>query len=134
MEPTGAIVIVYRRGGRGIEYLVMHRGHAGPAYEGDWAWGPPSGAREPGETIDACARRELLEETGLRLDCTFACLDESGWPVYLAEAPADCAVCLSDEHDRFEWLPRAEAAGRTTPTVVRAQLLGAAARLEEPGG
>lgn len=29
----------------------------------DWGW--PAGKREPGETLEACALRELLEETGL---------------------------------------------------------------------
>ncbi len=32
-------------------------------------WATPGGARDPGEDFAACARRELLEETGLDLDC-----------------------------------------------------------------
>jgi dATP pyrophosphohydrolase len=130
MEPHGALVVVYRRAAGGLEYLLLHRGGAGPDDEGDWAWGPPAGEREPGETVDACADRELLEETGLCSECRCLDTDRSAWPLYLAEAPADCAVRLSDEHDRFEWLPLAEAARRTTPAVVRAQLLRAAERLE----
>jgi len=31
-------------------------------------WGPPGGAVEPGEVVEAAARREALEETGLVLD------------------------------------------------------------------
>jgi 8-oxo-dGTP pyrophosphatase MutT (NUDIX family) len=78
----GALVVVYRRGERGLEYLVLHRGHSGPAYEGDWAWGPPGGAREAGESVDECARRELLEETGLALGCVYLWLDASDLPLF----------------------------------------------------
>ena len=33
-----------------------------------WYWFTPGGGREPGESRTECAVRELLEETGLRLD------------------------------------------------------------------
>jgi 8-oxo-dGTP pyrophosphatase MutT (NUDIX family) len=33
-----------------------------------WYWFTPGGGREPGEGRTECAARELLEETGLRLD------------------------------------------------------------------
>jgi len=42
----------------GIEVLLVHR----PAYR-DWTF--PKGKREPGETDEECALREVLEETGL---------------------------------------------------------------------
>lgn len=34
----------------------------------DGKWGIPGGAMEPGETVEQCAMREVLEETGLILD------------------------------------------------------------------
>jgi 8-oxo-dGTP diphosphatase len=46
---------------RGDEVLLVKRGK--PPGVGQWSL--PGGAQELGETAEACARRELLEETGL---------------------------------------------------------------------
>jgi 8-oxo-dGTP diphosphatase len=46
---------------RGDEVLIIKRGR--PPAQG--AWSLPGGKQELGETAEACARRELLEETGL---------------------------------------------------------------------
>ena len=46
---------------RGAEILLVKRGRP-PALG---AWSLPGGRQELGETAEACARRELLEETGL---------------------------------------------------------------------
>lgn len=43
---------------RGTQLLLQQRGD-------DELWGLPGGALHPGETLEATARRELLEETGL---------------------------------------------------------------------
>ena len=51
--------IVSRKNERGeVEVLLVHRPH-----RGDWSF--PKGKREPGETDEQCARREVWEETGL---------------------------------------------------------------------
>ena len=47
---------------RGDEVLLVRRGR--PPAEGQWSL--PGGVQELGETAEACARRELFEETGLR--------------------------------------------------------------------
>ena len=113
--PSGASVVVYRRADRSVEYLLLHRAHSGPRFEGDWAWTPPSGARQPGEDIVECARRELLEETGLCLDITRTNAGDTGWVVFAAEAPADAEITLDAEHDRYGWLTLDEALARTAP-------------------
>jgi 8-oxo-dGTP diphosphatase len=45
----------------GWEVLVVHR----PGYD-DWTF--PKGKRDPGESDEDCARREVEEETGLRCE------------------------------------------------------------------
>ena len=127
--PYGATVVVYRTSPRGTEFLILHRAHHGAEYDGDWAWTPPAGARQPGETVTACARRELLEETGLQLAIRRIETDAADWAVYLAEAEAGTQAVLQDEeHDRFEWVSLTEAQKRCRPEQV-ARGIEAAARI-----
>jgi 8-oxo-dGTP pyrophosphatase MutT (NUDIX family) len=125
--PYGAGVVVWRRGSEGLELLVLHRSHHGPAYEGDWAWGPPAGARLPDERIEECIARELREETGLELPFTPTPCGRAEWPLFAAEAPPEAAVTLSREHDAFRWLP-VEGAARLCLPVRVADGLRAVAR------
>jgi len=56
--------VISRRNERGeVEVLLVHRPH-----HGDWSF--PKGKREPGETDEECALREVWEETGLRCALT----------------------------------------------------------------
>lgn len=128
--PHGAAIVVFRRAGSEPEFLLLHRGHEGPDYEGDWAWGPPSGARCPGEPIDVCAVRELLEETGLKLPISRVELDSPDWFVYVAEVEPDAEVLLSPEHDRFIWGSIDEFARCVAPQEVCRQCLAAARTVE----
>jgi 8-oxo-dGTP pyrophosphatase MutT (NUDIX family) len=113
--PFGATVIVYRVTPSGTEFLVLHRAHAGPNDEGDWAWTPPSGARQPEELIEACARRELFEETGLMAPLQRLDTAQSDWAIFLAEPVTASDIRLDDEHDRFEWVSLIEATTRCRP-------------------
>lgn len=116
--PYGATVAVWRSGGGRRQWLLLHRAHHGPEYEGDWAWTPPSGARLPGETLAACARRELIEETGLELHCSPTPCGTADWAVYSAEAPVDAGVVVDAEHDRFAWVELDDALALCRPAAV----------------
>lgn len=70
-RPFACAIVVWRAVGGRREFLLLHRlAPGGPGFEGEWAWTPPSGARQPGEEPDEAAARELLEEIGLALPLT----------------------------------------------------------------
>lgn len=48
--------------------VLLIEGHDPAHPEFGWYWFTPGGGREPGESPEQCAVREVLEETGLRLD------------------------------------------------------------------
>ena len=124
--PFGVTTVVFRRSTDGSEFLLMHRGQEGPGYEGDWAWGPPSGARFPGEDIDVCATRELLEETGLSVPLLRVEMDSPEWITYLTEIDVSTEIKLSPEHDRYVWVSTSELCKNVAPEIVCGQLRAAA--------
>ncbi|MGH3081391.1 MAG: DUF309 domain-containing protein [Gaiellaceae bacterium] len=129
--PYGCSVVVWRVGKNDREYLILHRNtERGPAYEGDWAWTPPSGSREAGEDPRQSALRELREETGLELEVAPAGVGGDQWAVYAAEARLDAEVVLSDEHDRFRWVSAEEAERLCLPALVGEAITAFDARLE----
>lgn len=119
--PFGAMVVVLRDGDDGAEVLLLHR-RAVTGDDADWAWGPPSGCRFPGEPIAVTAARELSEETGIHADPEPMVPLSADWTPWLVRVGPQTVVTLSDEHDRFAWVSPAEALRRTAPAVVRDQL------------
>jgi 8-oxo-dGTP diphosphatase len=100
-----------RRGEQGLEVLVVHR----PQY-GDWTF--PKGKREPGETDEECALREVEEETGLvcelgpELPAT-RYVDAHGRSKlvrYWRMRPLSDELRLEHEADEARWLTPADAA------------------------
>ncbi|MEU3481428.1 NUDIX hydrolase [Streptomyces sp. NPDC033754] len=111
--------------GHGIEIALVHR----PKYDD---WSHPKGKRKRGETAEACALREVLEETGQR--CVLgpplptARYQVAGRPkevVYWAARALGGAFAASDEVDRLAWLPPGEARALLTQPRDR-ELLDAA--------
>jgi predicted NUDIX family NTP pyrophosphohydrolase len=68
MAKRSAGLLLYRRGARGLEVLLVHPG--GPFWRAkdQGAWSLAKGEIEPGEEPAACALREFEEETGTRLE------------------------------------------------------------------
>jgi len=103
--------VVVRDGEARRELLVVHR----PRYD-DWTF--PKGKAEPGESDEACALREVEEETGLRcvlereLPST-SYTDAKGRPKrvrYWVMRPVSGELRSTHEVDRAKWLPREDAA------------------------
>jgi 8-oxo-(d)GTP phosphatase len=96
-----------------VEVALVHR----PRYD-DWSF--PKGKRDPGETDEDTALREVLEETGYvaRITHELPSLDyvlPSGQPkvvAWFAMEVTSGEFTVNDEVDQLVWLPMAEAAGR----------------------
>ncbi|MET9802241.1 NUDIX domain-containing protein [Streptomyces sp. NPDC006368] len=58
-------LLVFRTSGGGPEVLIAHMGGPMWAKRDAGAWSVPKGEYEPGETAEAAARREFVEELGL---------------------------------------------------------------------
>jgi 8-oxo-dGTP pyrophosphatase MutT (NUDIX family) len=99
-----------REGKKGLELLVVHR----PRYD-DWTF--PKGKREPGETDEECAVREVEEETGLACELgpelpATRYVDGHGRPKvvrYWRMRPLSDALRLEHEADDARWVVPREA-------------------------
>jgi 8-oxo-dGTP diphosphatase len=104
-----ADAVVFRPAGHGHGVLLIRRKH--PPFEGMWAI--PGGFLDEGETLEACAARELAEETGvtgvaLSLIGVFSKpgRDPRGWTVsaaYAGLASTDVRASAADDAAEIRW-------------------------------
>lgn len=118
-NPRGCNVVV-RRGDEDFEYLVLHRDVGGPDYHGLWAWAPPSGSRQHGESVMRAAVDRLRETTGITGADLRPVNFGSNQALWMATVPSDTAVVVGDGFDNYEWLSAAQAVRRCGPSMVSA--------------
>jgi predicted NUDIX family NTP pyrophosphohydrolase len=111
--------ILYRRGATGLEVLLVH---PSGGYNRAAPWSIPKGLPDDGEALEAAARRETLEETGVvagalfdlgHVDYTRSRKRIHGFGGELPDAAAPC--CASWEIDRCEVVSIDEARARIHP-------------------
>jgi predicted NUDIX family NTP pyrophosphohydrolase len=101
--------VLYRHVGESVEVLLVH-----PAgnYNRRAPWGIPKGAPETGEELEATARRETLEETGVDVTGPLVDLGHVDYTrskkrvhAYAAPAPDHASPkCASWEVDKVEFI------------------------------
>jgi predicted NUDIX family NTP pyrophosphohydrolase len=111
MPEKSAGVLVYRRAGAGVEFLLAHPGGPFWAKRDEGAWSIPKGLIDEDEDALAAARREFEEEVGQAVDGEFQALtplkQKSGKTVhaFLLEADLDTGAVRSNLFE-MEWPPR----------------------------
>jgi predicted NUDIX family NTP pyrophosphohydrolase len=139
MAKTSAALLVYRRGGDGLEVLIVHPGGPFWAKKDDGAWSLPKGEYTDGEDPLTVARREFTEELGQPAP-EGECVDlgeirQAGGKrvrCFAIEGEAEVSAITSNEFE-MEWPPRSgqqqsfpevDRAAWVTIDVARVKLLG----------
>jgi predicted NUDIX family NTP pyrophosphohydrolase len=136
MAEVSAGILMWRRGaGGGVEVLLGHFGGPIWAKRDAGAWAIPKGLVEPGEDLEACARREFEEELGVKPEGPLIALGRirqkgGKWvEAFALEGDLDAANIVSNRFT-LEWPPRS---GRfqSHPEIDRAAWLTLAAAREK---
>lgn len=112
-KPFGLAVraILLDRQGR---CLLLRRSNVCNSFVGTWEW--PGGKVDVGESADVALRREVAEETGLKIELTGVAgaypLEIAGRQIAVlcleARTIGEEEVHLSEEHSDFAWAPLGE--------------------------
>src|SRR5690349_6313002 len=112
-------ILLYRRGANGYEVLLVH---PSGNYNRRAPWGIPKGLPDKGEELEAAARREVMEETGVAagelvpLGSIIYRKSRKRVHCFAGPAPEDAQPqCASWEVDCAEFLPLDEARQRIHP-------------------
>ena len=112
MVEGSAGILMWRRGGSGaVEVLLAHFGGPIWAKRDAGAWAIPKGLVEPGEDLEACARREFAEELGVTPEGALVPLGRvrqkgGKWVAAFAlEGDLD-AGAIASNHFALEWPPK----------------------------
>lgn len=131
-------ILLFRRDGKAIEFLLVHPGGPFWARKDAGAWSIPKGQIEEAEDPRACAIREMEEELGEApaLDperlVELGSIRQKGGKVveaWAAEAEFDPAALASNSFE-MEWPPRS-GQRREFPEVDRAEWFGLEAAREK---
>ncbi len=125
MPKISAGILLFRQRPGGVEVLLVHPGGPFWARKDAGAWSIPKGEVEAGEDLLAAARREVFEETGLRVEgacLPLGALKQPGGKTVVAWASEGAFDPASLKSNTFaiEWPPRS---GKTAefPEVDRAE-------------
>jgi predicted NUDIX family NTP pyrophosphohydrolase len=122
MTKQSSGTLLYRRVSGELEVLLVH---PSGNYNRGKPWSIPKGIPDPGEDLEAAARRETVEETGVTAGELVSLgsihYQKSGKQIhcFAGPAPADAAPrCASWEVDCSEFITFAEARKRLHPDQV----------------
>jgi predicted NUDIX family NTP pyrophosphohydrolase len=111
--------LLYRKGASGLEVLIVH---PSGSYNRSAPWSLPKGQPDAGEALEAAARRETVEETGVQAEGLLSLgsveLPKSRKRIFGFGGPAPEGAaprCASWEVDRAEFVPLGEARARLHP-------------------
>jgi len=132
-------VVVFRRVQKGWQVLALRRA-AGTRCPGSWEM--VHGKVNTDESLEAAARRELFEETGLRAETMLSITMHPFYlvprrtvqiaAVFAAVVPGDAPMVRSEEHDKHGWVTVAAARRRFSWPHDRRHLDEAFALLRTP--